>query len=402
MNKKLTLFLLLSIQPSLASFNQKIDTLQNEQALTKKQSYITVVDGYIRNEQKQLDNHKIVPSAVNQIVLLYYFNFFDNIQEIGNSTIHDNKVTLCSYPEMETFLSGSSTLNVWIWNSEKSIYESYITSQQSTVSDLYRSLCYCHEKKRLFSGHLTGFIKIWDISDLQNPCFLSLIKPHSSAVTSLYYDSQENILFSGSSDKTIGIMTWKSKDTDNLELEILERFYVQSTHKRGPTYLEYDRIRKILFWGELFGKEIRIYTYNTNSKNSRLKWTANIKINSVLSLLEIGYNPNTQRLSCGGTNGILQIFDVSNLEKCSLIQTIKWTEQAALSTLYCSPQNHLLFCANASGDIKIYNVLDPKKCELIKHLKSDTVQPSSLAYNSTRNFFFCGYYGGLIKVWGVK
>ena len=120
--KRLPLFLLLSIPPSLASFNKKIDILESEQALTKKQS-LALVYGYIRNVGRQLNNHKIIPRAINQLVLKYYFDDIYSLEHIHDLKGHQHQIKSLYYSsEPNILFSASDVINLWVWDSKKDLY----------------------------------------------------------------------------------------------------------------------------------------------------------------------------------------------------------------------------------------------------------------------------------------
>ncbi len=104
---------------------------------------------------------------------------------------------------------GEDDYKIKLWNlsgEERGTLEEENSSDVD--NDIINTIAFSSDGKLLASGDNKGYIKIWDFTNKKLLLF-DEIKQHDSAVTSLAFIPNTQILISGSKDKTIKF--WKQR-----------------------------------------------------------------------------------------------------------------------------------------------------------------------------------------------
>jgi ATP-dependent Clp protease ATP-binding subunit ClpA len=260
----------------------------------------------------------------------------------------------------------------------------------------------------LFSGSGDRTIKVWDISNPENPVLKSILdrtkQGHSNSVWALKMSQDGRYLFSGSEDDTIKV--W---DISNPENPLLKSTIDQTKqgHIKAILALTTSQDGRYLFSGSE-DDTIKVWDIS-NPEDPVLKSTLD-KTTQGLSdrILALTISQDGRYLFSGSEDDTIKVWDVSNPEIPVLKSTLDRNKQGhsnAVSALTISQDGRYLF-SGGDTSIKVWDISNPEdpvlKSTLDQNILGHINVVLALAISQDGRYLFSGSADKTIKVWDIS
>lgn len=233
---------------------------------------------------------------------------------------------------------------------------------------------------KIVAGSTNGIVSVWNIS---NGEIIATWQAHAESVNSVAVTPDEQLVVSGSDDKTIKI--WKLPQNKNTTEITLVR--TLTGHSDVVDTVAIAPNSQILASGS-WDRTIKIWNLATGELLQTLEGHSGL-VNA------IAISPDGQFLASGSKDNTIKLW---NLSTGQLVRTIETNSLSVLSVVF-SPDSQILASSSSDGIINLWNV---PTGELVRTLKGHLDGVWSIAIAPDGQTLISGSWDQTIKFWDIS